>query len=263
VIVRSGPLNLNVLDEGTGPPVVFLHGGGLTAHTWHGVVSVLRHEHRCVAFDLRGHGDSDWAGTYSLAAMADDLRTVVRELEIDRPHLVGMSLGGQVALHAVCHGFAARTLALVDVGPRMLRRSDNPIRAFLATHTYPTFDAALDAAAAFQPGRTRDSLADSLRRSMREEDGGGWSWKWDPARRASYEDRVADARALWDRLGTVTCPVLVVRGSRSPVFGSADADDLVAALPDARLETLDAGHNVHTERPADLVALLRVLHGNS
>ncbi|MEQ3549632.1 alpha/beta hydrolase [Pseudonocardia nematodicida] len=260
--VRSGGLDLNVLVEGDGPAIVFLHGGGLTAHTWRRVVADLARDHRCVAVDLRGHGDSDWSPSadYTLTSMAADLRTVVAELGIARPHLVGMSLGGQVALHAVCHGFAARSLALVDVGPRLLQRPDNPIRTFMRTHSYPSFDAALDAAAEFRPDRDRASLASSLRRSMRPAGDGSWSWKWDPARRDSYAERSAEARALTGLLGAVSCPVLVVRGARSPVFGAADARRLVVALPRARLETLDAGHDVQSERPAELAALIRAFH---
>jgi pimeloyl-ACP methyl ester carboxylesterase len=259
--VRSGDVDINVLVEGQGPAVVFLHGGGLTAHTWRRVIADLSTDHLCVAMDLRGHGDSSWAADYSLPALAGDLRAVVAALGLERPHLVGMSLGGQTALHAVCHGLAARTLALVDVGPRMLQPADNPIRRFLQTHSYPSFAAALDAAATFQPGRTRASLVGSLRRSMREAPDGSWAFKWDPARRGSYELRSSAARALWCLLGRVACPTLVVRGSRSPVFGEQDAKELVAALPDGRLETLDAGHNIQTERPTELAALLRTLQG--
>lgn len=258
--VRSGEVALNVLIDGQGTPTVFVHGGGLTAHTWHRVVEDLRRDHLCVCMDLRGHGDSDWSGDYSLPTLAGDLHTVVAELGLDRPHVVGMSLGGQTALHAICHGLPARTLTLVDVGPRMLKPAHNPIRGFMRTHSYPTFTAALDAAVAFQPTRTRESLAESLRRSMREGPDGTWAYKWDPARRETYALRATAARALWPLLSAVRCATLVVRGARSPVFGEQDAEELVATLPDGRLETLDTGHNVQTERPAELAALIRALH---
>lgn len=259
-VVRSGGVALNVLDEGAGPPVVFLHGGGLTSHTWRKVIAELRGDYRCVAPDLRGHGDSDWAADYSLPALAADLRALVGTLGLERPHLVGMSLGGQTALHAVCHGLRVRSLSLVDVGPRMLSPADNPIRGFMRTHSYPDFASALDAAVASQPRRTRASLAEGLRRSMRERPDGSWAFTWDPARRESYDERSAAAQALWPLLGAVTVPVLVVRGSRSPVFGEQDAKELVATLPDARLETLEAGHNIQSEHPRDLAALLRGHH---
>ncbi len=58
---------------GTGPGVLLLHGGGLSAHTWDFVCLGLRGAARLVALDLRGHGDSDWSDDYRVATMADDV----------------------------------------------------------------------------------------------------------------------------------------------------------------------------------------------
>jgi len=63
--VILGRMRFHYLDWGTQgrPPLVCLHGGGLTAHTWDVVCLALRGDHRCVALDLRGHGDSEWSPT--------------------------------------------------------------------------------------------------------------------------------------------------------------------------------------------------------
>ena len=259
--LRVDGIDLNVLLDGDpeNPAAVFVHGGGLSAQTWRGVIAELRRDFYCVAFDMRGHGDSGWSETadYSLASLASDLHAVMDLLELQRPHLIGMSLGGQTALAAIAGGLTVRSLVLVDVGPRMLSSDDNPIRDFMRAHTYPTFADALDAASAFQPGRSRESVTESLYRSMRQDADGSWSWKWDPRRRESYAQRAAEAQALWPRLGSVTCPVLVVRGLRSPVFTRELAAELVAELPDAASAAIGAGHNVQSERPAELAALIR------
>jgi pimeloyl-ACP methyl ester carboxylesterase len=267
VTVRSGDIALNVLVDGdaAAPPMVFVHGGGLTAHTWRHVIGDLRTDYRCIAFDLRGHGDSEWsaAGDYSLASNAADLATVIDTLELGRSHLVGMSLGGQTVLHAVCDGLPARSIVLVDVGPKLAARETNPIREFLAIHRYPDFESAVEAAARFQPSRSRSALRTGLRHAMHRAEDGTWSWKWDPRRRDSYAQRTAEARALWTQLGEVRCPTLVVRGSRSPVFTAELADELVAALPEGRLATLDTGHNVQSERPTELARLIRRFHSSA
>lgn len=260
--VRSGDVSLHVLIDGDhdAPPVVFVHGGGLTAHSWRHVITELRTDHRCIAYDLRGHGESGWSADYSLAANARDLTTLIATLGLASPHLVGMSLGGQTVLRAVCGGLAARSVVLVDVGPKLAAPESNPIREFLATHRYADFDAAVEAAARFQPTRSRASLRTGLQHAMRCAEDGTWSWKWDPRRRDSYAQRTAEARALWPVLDAVRCPTLVVRGSASPVFTPELADEFVTALPDARLTTLDAGHNIQSERPAELAALIRRFH---
>lgn len=267
VTVQSDDVSLNVLVAGDpdAPPIVFLHGGGLTAWTWRHVIAELQTEYRCVAPDLRGHGDSGWSasGHYSLATHADDLTRLLEALDVQDPHLVGMSLGGQVVLRALCDGVRARSAVLVDVGPRLVPRKSYAVREFLATHRYPDFDSALDAAARFQPTRSRDSLRNGLTHAMTRAEDGSWSWKWDPRRRAGYAERAGEARALWPHLEKVSCSTLVVRGSHSPVFTADLAEEFVAALPNGRLETLDAGHNVHSERPTELVALIRSFHTRS
>src|ERR1700730_12490940 len=56
-----GAMRFHYLDcGGDGHPIVFLHGGGLNAHTWDVVALMLHERYRCVALDQRGHGDSDW-----------------------------------------------------------------------------------------------------------------------------------------------------------------------------------------------------------
>ena len=58
---------------------MFLHGGGLSAHTWDIVCLALREEYRCYALDLRGHGDSEWSPAldYSLGAHLRDLEALL------------------------------------------------------------------------------------------------------------------------------------------------------------------------------------------
>ena len=58
-----GRMRFHYLDWGTTglPPVLFLHGGGLNAHTWDLVCAALRRERHCLALDQRGHGESEWS----------------------------------------------------------------------------------------------------------------------------------------------------------------------------------------------------------
>src|SRR5437773_1072593 len=58
--------------------------------------------------------------------------------------------------------------------------------------------------------------------------------------------------ATWDRLGEIACPVLIVRGTRSPSLAAETAEQMRATLKNARLIELDAGHNVALDRPREL-----------
>lgn len=102
--------DLNVLETGNGPlTLIFLHYFGGSALEWQEVMSQLADRYRCVAIDLRGHGNSTGRGRYAGAVadestgyavddMADDVIGVVEALAIREFVLIGHSMSGKVAL---------------------------------------------------------------------------------------------------------------------------------------------------------------------
>jgi esterase len=113
-----------------GTPMVLLHELGGTAKRWQGVVPSFAAEHRVHAFDLRGHGDSDWASEYSHRLIADDVIVAMDALEISGAVLVGHSTGGNVALLVAMHrpDLVSR-LVIEDVVPPAPRDRRGPGRA--------------------------------------------------------------------------------------------------------------------------------------
>lgn len=83
---------------GEGPPVLLLHGAGGGRHDWYPLVPALRKRHRVVAVDLPGHGDAP-GGTWDWAEACDALNATVAALDTTTPAVVGMSLGGLLALY--------------------------------------------------------------------------------------------------------------------------------------------------------------------
>ena len=111
---------LNVLDVGRGSPaLVLLHYFGGSAKEWETVMEKLSGSYRCVAIDMRGHGDSDAPPTgYSVANMADDVLGVIETLNLTDFVLVGHSMSGKVALSlASCQPAGLRALILVSPSP--------------------------------------------------------------------------------------------------------------------------------------------------
>lgn len=85
--------------EGTGPSLVFLHGTGCDADDWRGVIGRLPAGIDCTCIDFRGHGRSDVpAEDFQFSDFTHDVRLALEILDLDRPILVGHSLGGMVAI---------------------------------------------------------------------------------------------------------------------------------------------------------------------
>ena len=132
--IRIGELQMHYLDWGSKgkKPILFLHGGALTAHTWDLCCLALRDDFHCIALDQRGHGDTDWApdGDYSIAAQVADVRGFIDHTGLQDFVLVGMSMGAINALsYAINHSDRLSHLVIIDAGPEMRR----PDRAASAT----------------------------------------------------------------------------------------------------------------------------------
>lgn len=251
-----------------GPPVVFLHGGGQTRHSWKRTgVRLAAAGLRVLTVDARGHGDSEWApdGDYSRHRMVEDLHAVLRTL--DRPAVVvGASMGGITALLATAAPGAEliRALVLVDIVVRPEPEGVGRVIDFLGKHTdgFATLDEAADAVAAYLPHRPRPRSTDGLLRNLRRR-GERWYWHWDPAMMAG---RVEDALDMTDQMEAaaraVTIPVLLVRGGKSDVVSAEGAADFLALVPHAKLAEIgDAAHtaagddnDAFTNEVADFVA---------
>ena len=95
-------------DTGNGPAVVFAHSLGLNHHVWDGVVDRLPN-HRCIRYDLRGHGQSDAPpGPYSMGALIADAEAICDTLALKDVVFVGLSVGGLIA-----QGLAVKRLDVV------------------------------------------------------------------------------------------------------------------------------------------------------
>ena len=268
--VNVGQLRFRYLDWGTKGlrPILFLHGGALTAHTWDLCCLALRDEFHCIALDQRGHGDTDWApdADYSIGAQREDIRGFADRLGLDRFVLVGQSMGAINGLaFAVTHPERLSALVMIDAGPEVRRRGSSRIREFVNGGAKPeTLEEIIERALAFNPRRDPQILRRSLMHNLRRQPDGSWSWKYDRSRfqRLDHDTHLAERRRLADNLAKVTSPALVIRGAESDVFHQDDAERLAKNFPDGRQITIaQAGHTVQGDNPKDLVAALREFLG--
>ena len=106
-------LNLYYETHGAGQPLILLHGGLMSGETFGPVLPLLAERHQVIAVDLQGHGrTADIDRPIDVRLMADDIAALIDNLGLDRPDLVGYSLGGGVALHTAAK-YPARVGRLV------------------------------------------------------------------------------------------------------------------------------------------------------
>jgi pimeloyl-ACP methyl ester carboxylesterase len=233
------------------PTVVLLHGGGQTRHSWAGAMrQFAQRGYRVVNFDGRGHGDSDWspAGAYTLDDRVVDLSAILAD--VAGPYaLVGASLGGATAIHAVAAGLRPAAVVLVDIVPHPEPGGIARIVGFMRGHPdgFATIDDAVAAVAAYNPKRTASADPRGLGRNLRTGNDGRLRWHWDPKILSEGPDvhgRVV-LRSTSALANQTAIPVLLVRGLQSDVVSDAGVAAFRVILP--RLQVVDvagAGHMV-------------------
>lgn len=113
-----GDLNIHYLEQGSGAPVVLVHGNSSSSVWWEYTLARVGRGYRFIAPDLRGRGDTEGpAGQWTVPMLADDLYGLTRALELEKAHLVGHSLGANVVLqYALDHRDSAASLLLLNPG---------------------------------------------------------------------------------------------------------------------------------------------------
>ncbi len=239
-------ITLHYEVQGTGEPLLLVHGLGSSAQDWEEQFAFFAKSHRVIAVDLRGHGRSAKPqGPYSIAGFSDDVAALLHQLQASAAHVVGISMGGAVAFQlALDHPGLVRTLTIVNSGPELILRT-------LAERTAIGLRFAIVRLFGLPPlGRMiskrlfPDPAHEELRRTFAE--------RLASNQTAAY---LASLRALvgWSvsaRIGEIRCPVLVVTADQDYTPVSLK-EAYVAQLADARLCVIpDSHHALPMERPA-------------
>ena len=261
-------LNFHYLEWGdaANPTVLMLHGALQQGHSWDFISLALSDEFHILALDQRGHGDSDWAqeGDYSVEAQQRDIDGFVEALGLDSFILIGHSMGGRNAyVWASRHPKALKGLIIVDTGPEIQRQGQERIRRF--RELPDELDSFEEFAQRVQEytGRSREQTLGALKYSIRQRSDGKWTWKYDKLMRdPGRRDAGWTPEQLWECVGRIDCPTLVVRGDRSDLFLEETMNRMQQAIPDCVTVTIpQAGHLVQGDNPVDfVVAVQGLLH---
>ena len=254
----AGPLAVWEWPGGD-PPALLLHGIGNYGRYWDAFADAIAGRLRLIAPDARGHGDSAKPeDAYAPSAFAGDAIAVLDAFGVDRAIVVGHSMGGfHATVLAATHPERVSGLVIVDAGPEAL--PEGASRARRLSLERPDWFAGRAAAEAYlrqtSPGYDDSVYEDRLRWLFRE-DSGRLHWRSSKDALARILDGSAERGSSWARASSLAMPMLLVRGTRSPVLSAEGALRLQRTIPRAALLELDAAHNVALDRPRELAEAL-------
>ena len=266
--VQANGMNFHYLEWGApgSPLIVMLHGGSQQAHSWDFVSLPLSEDFHIIALDQRGHGDSDWAAdeNYSLEAHQADIDGFVQAMGISDFNLIGHSMGGRNSyVWASRHPDKLRSLVIVDTGPVAQSRGRNRIQNFRELpDELDSFEEFADRVQEYT-GRSREQTLGALKYSIRQRADGKWSWKYDKLLRTPARQGPAwSSEQLWEAVGKITCPTLVVRGGDSDIFADETMQQMQQVIPNCDTVTVpNAGHLVAGDNPVDFLVAVRAFLG--
>ena len=257
--VEVNGINLHYLDTGgDGRPVVLLHGVNQNVRTWELVLPSLAGPWRLIALDQRGHGLSDEGQMYKRGDIVQDCRAFIEALGLERPVVVGHSLGGYVGLRvAISYPNLVGALVIGDMSanPAASIASERRLSMQrllapgLGDATWADEAEALAFRQKYNPGEPEAISQLRLRHQLRRRPDG----RLEMARAAFVARALLAEVQTFDatpHLANVQCPVLVIRAEQSDVLPADAAEKMVKALPNAHLAVIaDCPHDLQLYQP--------------
>ena len=254
--------SFHTIDQGTGTPVVLLHGFPLDSRMWAAQVSALAAAgHRVIAPDLRGFGQSRSDRPFTIESLADDVHALLERINVLPVVLAGLSMGGYVALaYAKKYPADLRGLVLLDTKaeadtPEGKEGRGKMIDLVRREGAKPVADQMMPKMLAKDAAGQRPQVAQDLRQMMEQT----------PPR--TIEHALAAMRDRPDRdgeLASIAVPTLVVVGESDAITPPQGAEAMSKKIPGAKYESVrGAGHMSPMEQPEQvnraLLAFLKTI----
>jgi lipase len=264
-----------LLYEGNGPVIILMHATGFSPWLWHPIARELAPRWRVIAPYFCDHRETDpEKGGLSWLTMAEDLARFCAALELDRPGLVGHSMGATICtLTHAKFGVKARGLVLIEpiffpedlykieitlkqhpLASKAIRRRDHwgsreEARAYLLSKSlFKDWDP--------------EMLELYIDHGMKEAEDGGLELTCSPKREASMFMGSMEYNP-WPLLPQVTCPTLILEGEESPNRGFIDLQMATSTIPKSTYRMIShAGHLIPMENPKLTLNIIEEFFGS-
>lgn len=242
--VKIDENKIRYLDTGSGDSLVLVHGLGASAERWEYVIPLFKKRYRVIVPDLIGFGYSDKPMVdYTQEFFSDFLGKFLQEIQIERPIMIGSSLGGQVIAEYASNNNSIKKLILTS--PSGTTKTSTPaLDAYIMAALYPNENSAKNA---FEMMSIPDQeIAPEIITGFIER------MKLPNAKMAFMSTLLGlrNAKKITTKLKSITAPTMIIWGALDPVIPIKHADSFVAAIKDCRFFRMDGcGHTPYVDDP--------------
>jgi len=238
------------------PPIVILHGVFGSCDNWLTVSKGLAETNKIYLLDARNHGQSPHSEAFSYDVMADDLYEFIKNNGLEKPILIGHSMGGKTVMKfAVKYPESYSKLVVVDISPRYYTPHHQSILAGLSAihlQTLQSRQEADDIMKEYQPEMgVRQFLLKNLYRN--EENKFAWRMNFEV-----IKNKIENVGEPLDADAKINKPTLFIRGANSKYIQAKDEVLINNIFLNVKIETIEgAGHWVQAEKPVEFLEIVR------
>ena len=238
------------------PALVILHGVFGSSDNWLTISkTIAEHGYRVFLLDQRNHGQSPWDDAHDYHSMARDLREFLIDHQLDKPILLGHSMGGKAVMqYAMLFPGTFTKLVIADIAPKFYPVHHAELIRGLRAIDLTAIKSRSDADAVLSQYEPIRTVRQFLLKSLYRNEQGGFSW------RINLPVIERELHGIGEELTNpriVTEPTLFMRGSESPYVLDEDIPTIKRIFPNAQIETIEgAGHWLQAEKPDKFVKTL-------
>jgi len=252
-------LRFHYLDWGNAhkQPLILLHGFMGHAHVWDNLALRFQSCYHVIALDQRGHGESDWSKdrAYTLDDHFSDISLFMKKLSLENIVLAGHSMGGRHALmYAACAPYSVDRLILIDARLSHDQNSSQALRELLRTFPLEarSLQEVVRAIRSIYPFLSGDISYHLAKHGYRRGHNGYYIPRYDTTMTQLSESTGHTTEDLWPFLDTITCPVLIMRGTGSRFLSREVFQQMHRHLPKAELKEIPASTHMPVQENPDV-----------
>ena len=261
----NGNLDLSYVEWGSSesPPMVLLHGLQDCARSWDVFSRAMSGEYRVISLDSRGHGCSDFPVSSSLGSgyrfvdYVSDITTLIDNLGLEKPILVGHSAGGRYAFsYTSLNPQNVRALVVVDIDPDSVNQSSSGMfdRYMNESDEWPSLDKVVERIRSRQRASS-ETMLNHQAEVMTKPVGNVGIRVWRRDRRVIEDYERPD---LWKEWASIAVPTVIIRGRQSDLLTHQTAVQMREKLSGSLLAELEGGgHWFYQESPGAFESTVR------
>lgn len=244
---------LNYRIEGTGRPLILLHGLFGNLDNLLVLAQALKVHYQVIRIDLRNHGLSPWFDDMNYTLMAQDIKALCEQLNLTDITVIGHSMGGKTAMALTAlMPENIKKLVVMDIAPvayALTEHGHQHVFAALEAVMQQSVTERRDAAQLMKTYLEDDATIQFLLKSFRQ-----GQWKFNVRGLNNNAANIAG----WQPIPTWQGSTLFIKGELSPYIQAKDKHAIMAQFPNAKFHQIaQCGHNVHAEKPDSVIRSIK------